>query len=152
MKIDKFKEEVEKLELRYVKSLGNHCIRNWYGETIAVVDEDKPRALSTHFSSFYGLQDMGPKKAERVFRLCVELARTPIDERKSEIKYYLKHKWIKTELSNIYLNQNTRNDSFFLADNSQMDNFKTQFTEKEIEEIKDKLDSNLEDFEWVEVE
>lgn len=97
MKIVKFEEEVEELGLSYQEYVSRCAIEDCYAEPIALVDNVRPYIFSTDFDSFVDLQDIEPEKAEKVFGLCIELARTPIDERESEIKYYLKHKWIGRE-------------------------------------------------------
>ena len=62
-------------------------------------------------------------KDYRMIKAAMEFAGTPPDEREERKKFYLRHKWENK-----------------------------QFTFKEIEEIKEKYDTDLADFELVEVE
>lgn len=69
-----------------------------------------------------------------------------------EKKYYLVSKWLDKKYEDGYLNYHEGAGNFTLSDKNYDELFKTQFTEKEIEEIKDEFDVSLEDFEWVEAE
>ena len=68
-------------------------------------------------------------------KACIELVETPIEERKPEKKYYLKHKYI---FSNGFLSYYPRNNIFSLESREEAVDWITQFTEKEIEEIEAK--------------
>lgn len=151
MKVVRFEEEVEKLGLSYQEYVSRCAIEDCYEEPIALVDSVRPYIFSTDFDSFVDLQDIDPEKAAKVFGLCVELARTPIDERKSEIKYYLKHKWLGREYGEGFLNY-IDPDDYTLSSSLEIGDFKTKFTEEEIYKLRNELDTRLEDFEWVEAE
>ena len=69
-----------------------------------------------------------------------------------EKKYYLKSKWLDGKYEEGYLNYQESLRNFTLAGKDDDETFKTKFTEKEIEEIKEKFGISLEDFEIVEVE
>src|SRR5699024_380279 len=81
--------------------------------------------------------------------LLIEFMKTPIEEREEPKKYYLRHRWLKNKCKEQYLNIDKIYDSYFLLGNANTELYKTQFTEKEIEELKDKLDTDLADFEEV---
>lgn len=66
-----------------------------------------------------------------------------------EKKFYLKHRWLEPE-SESYLNELT--SYHYLYGKEERKEFKTKFTLKEIEEIKNKYDTDLKDFELIEVE
>lgn len=66
-------------------------------------------------------------------------------------KFYLKHRWLRSRFEDKIVNQDGE-DEYFLSDESQIDGFKTQFTQKEIDDIKEKYNTDLSDFERVEVE
>lgn len=79
-----------------------------------------------------------------------EYSLTSIDERIESKKYYVRHKWIGLPHGN-YLN--VCNDGrYVLAARSRSGLFKTQFTKKEIEAIKEKHDADMEEFDIEEVE
>lgn len=81
----------------------------------------------------------------------IELAETPLKERGDEKKYYLKHKFINTYSKKRYVNFVT-NEGVILSDRHEDQHFKTKFTKAEIEELKEKFDTDLRDFELLEVE
>lgn len=86
-----------------------------------------------------------------MIKATVKFAETPIEDREEEKKFYLKHRWLRSRFEDKIVNQDGEYE-YFLSDESQTDGFKTQFTLKEIEEIKEKFDTDLADFELVEVE
>lgn len=104
---------------------------------------DKGRVNSIRFSV-----DFSFKSDIEMFEACLELAKTPLEERVEEKKYLLKHKFLETPGFN-YLNEA---DCYFLADKNDENDYKTHFTLKEIEEIKKKHNTSLDDFEIIEVE
>ncbi|MBU5669558.1 hypothetical protein KQI68_06855 [Peptoniphilus sp. MSJ-1] len=72
---------------------------------------------------------------------------------KEEKKYYLKYKpRFYDGQSEEYLNYNKKSESYFLSNNIGGFVVKTSFTQKEIEEIKEKFDTDLADLEMIEVE
>ena len=87
---------------------------------------------------------------EKVFDLAVEYAKTPVEDREEEKKFYLRHKWLNLDTDN-YLHLDVDDGSCVLDDNKEFSFTKIKLTEKEIEEIKEKFDTDLADFELVEV-
>ena len=79
----------------------------------------------------------------------IELAKTPLDER--EEKYYLKHKFINNHNGLDYINL-SMDEKVILNNHLEDEGFKTKFTKAEIEEFKEKFDTDLNDFELIEVE
>lgn len=66
-------------------------------------------------------------------------------------KYYLKHRFLNTEDYNYYFQD--KYDGFLDDKYSySQDEYKSKFTLKEIEEIKEKYNTDLKDFEIIEVE
>lgn len=116
--------------------------------TVAIVYSDRLFNINTAFDAF----DMVEKdKKEKLIHLIVEYARTPVEERKEEKKYYLKHKWL-SDSGRRYLNLYIDKNEYEINTDSNLAEFKTQFTQAEIDEIKRKFNTSLEDFEIVEVE
>ena len=89
----------------------------------------------------------------KVFDLVTELARTPIEDRKDEDKYFLRHKYLSTDiLAENYLNYRLYSDKYELDGPIEMNNVQTKFTLKEIQDMSVKLKSNFSDFEMIKVE
>lgn len=94
------------------------------------------------------------KNAKELFDLCVEYAKTPIEER--EEKFYLQ----KMESfyddgydeSRAFLNLDTSIDVFRVTTMSETSIFKTQFTQKEIDKIKEEQHTDLSEFKQIPVE
>lgn len=96
------------------------------------------------------------KYTKELFDLCVEYARTPIEEREEEEKFYLqKMKSFydeKYDEEYAYLNVSI-NDDYFTLNNLIQNNFhKTQFTQKEIDKIKQEQHTDLSEFKQIPVE
>ena len=97
------------------------------------------------------IDDLQDEVKGELFDLFVEYARTPLDEREEEKKFYLKHRWLRSRSKNMIVNKDCL-DEYFLSDEFQSDDYQTQFTEKEIDEIKEKFNTDLKDFKKTEVE
>lgn len=90
-----------------------------------------------------------------LLKICVEYARTPIEEREEEEKFYLQK--MKTfydtcDEEYAFLNLDMDDNTFFLSDVGQYDNCKTQFTQKEIDKIKQEQHTDLSEFKQIPVE
>ena len=84
-----------------------------------------------------------------LIRAVLELAETPLEKREPEKKYYLKHKFLGTP-PEVYLN--IYEGEYLILNSIETKEAQTTFTLKEIEDIKNKYDVTLEDFEMIEVE
>lgn len=88
---------------------------------------------------------------DELYKVCFEYASTPVEDREEEKRYYLRHKWIGEELS-VYLHFDKEYNSYMLnlaiGDNSR----KKEFTEEEIDGFKQTFNTDLSDFEIIEVE
>lgn len=103
--------------------------------------------------TYGGFDKLEHEQKEELFNLIVEYARTPVEEREEPKKYYLKHKWLTDNggsynCLNFYVDEN----KYSIESDSDMYGFKTQFTQTEIDEIKKRFNTSLEDFEIIEVE
>nr|DAU83002.1 MAG TPA: hypothetical protein [Caudoviricetes sp.] len=114
---------------------------------VAKVSKKYQYTINTFYREFMDLNE-GDKGL--LFDLIVEYISTPIEEREEHKKYYLRHKWINTDYN--YLNYNCRLDVYALDRILSYNRIKGKFTLEEIEDIKEKYDTKLEDFEIVEVE
>lgn len=91
---------------------------------------------------------------EELYKLCFEYANTPVMDREEEKKFLIQHKYLVSKsfyplcmvwhkIKDVYRPINCRVDNHI---------YKAQFTLKEVEDIKIKLNTDLADFELVEVE
>ena len=93
-----------------------------------------------------------PQEDFEVIKAAIELAETPPEEREKEKKYYLRHRFLVEEGDCDCLNYDHSLQELNLSDIGQSKSTQTQFTKREIEEIKEKYDTDLKDFEIIEVE
>ena len=85
-----------------------------------------------------------------LLKKALELSETPIVERGEEKKYYLRHRFIREYESLSYINLSITEE--VTLDNLLEDSrYKTKFTKAEIEEFKEEFDTDLRDFELIEV-
>lgn len=103
---------------------------------------------------FTGFKNLPEEIKEELFNLLLEFARTPTDEREEEKKYIITHKFFSSK--NYYavnLVWNQEKDIYRLISCSQDNNiYQALFSKEEIEEIKERLNTDLADFRIVEVE
>lgn len=91
---------------------------------------------------------------DELYKVCFEYANTPVEDREDkEKKYYLIHRYFRIAGggSGFFTIENASGLSF-LKYKTNLDHYSQKFTEKEIEELKEKLNTNLDGFEMVEVE
>lgn len=93
------------------------------------------------------------KNQDKLFDLIVEYARTPIEDREEEKKVIIQHKYLVSKNFNPVNLVWNKTKNIYRPVRCLFDNptYQAQFTLKEIEEIKKKLDTDLKDFELVEV-
>lgn len=90
----------------------------------------------------------------------IAYAKTPLEDREEEKRFYLRHKWIhEDEAKGGYLNKGYTSKAkiensaiYFISTKEGSVFIQTQFTQVEIDEIKRRFNTNLEDFEQIEVE
>lgn len=163
MKTKEFIEKVKKLGfgIEYYKNpLSNVGLRCDYDLfTIYLEDKDLVEiwtncryaisTISDGHSCFINGYDV-----EELYKLCFEYASTPVGDREEEKKFLIKHKYLvskancqvnlaKNKEKNVYRVINCKNDNLV---------YQTQFTFNEIEKIKEELNTDLSDFELIEVE
>ena len=126
--------------------------------TIATFLKEKQYSL-TIFDNV--MDDLIEKLQEELFEIFVEFAKTPVDEREEVKKYQYKLKeeywWIanKFDEEETYFNFRTVSDTFVdicLENKEEINSYKTKFTDKEIEELAEQYDIDLNMFEKEEVE
>ena len=89
-----------------------------------------------------------------MIKAAVEFAETPLEDRVEEKKFYLKHRYLQSSFtnSNNILCYSVSDDKLALGNGINFPKYKTYLTLEEIENIKEKFDTDLADFELVEVE
>ena len=87
----------------------------------------------------------------QLLKKAIELAETPLAEREEEKKYYLKHKFINSHTAVEYVNLSIT-EKVTLDNRREDPDYKTKFTKAEIEKFKEKFNTDLRDFELIEVE
>lgn len=90
------------------------------------------------------------KRKKELFDLIVEYSSTPIEDRKEEKKYKIKHKFLKTSNGKEAYCWKSLSGNFIDSDRAS-DIYTGAYTQKEIEEIKEKYNVSLDDFEFIEI-
>ena len=149
----KTKEFIKKVEILGFKiNKNNYCdgtnyfvIQNSFDVTMCHVAINKLFEMDIRFSEYM---------SETLVDLVVEYAKTPIEDREEEQKFYLKHRWLTEGGFYRYVKHHTKayGKKYELASWTYGDTSDMQYTLKEIEEIKKKFDTDLKDFELIEVE
>nr|DAM67787.1 MAG TPA: hypothetical protein [Caudoviricetes sp.] len=147
MRTKEFIKRVEELGFGYEKAEEVYFIYDNEGTEYAAVCHTTPNQISNTERAWDWLDK---DVQEKLFDLLIEYARTPIEEREEEKKFYLRYKWINADYN--YLNYDCRLDVYGLDRILSFNWIKGKFTLEEIEDIKEKYDTKLEDFEIVEVE
>lgn len=88
---------------------------------------------------------------DELYKLCFEYACTPVEDREEEKKYYLRHKWLSDETLS-YLKFNREYNCNILYLHIGHNSWKKEFTEEEIKGFKKTFNTDLNDFELIEVE
>lgn len=146
MTTKEFIKAVENLGYEAEKDEG--CITvNYKNKILADVFINELYRMSSYFSNI----DCG-ENAGILFALIFQYAVTPIEDRKDkEKRYYLRHKWISDETLT-YLHFNKEYNSYMLNLAIGHNSWKKEFTEEEIKGLKKTFNTDLNDFEIVEVE
>lgn len=147
MKTNEFIKRVEELGFE-VMVFNNriHILANNF--TISVAYINRERAINTYKPILIDF-----KNEDKLFDIMIEYAKTPIEDREEEKKFWIQHKFMVSKnllpvnlvwnkLKDVYRSINLKVDSHI---------YQAQFTFKEYEEIKKKLNTDLKDFELVEV-
>lgn len=138
--------------IKAVEELGYETEKDKEGITI----RDKNISLACVFtnetyrinSNFYGTD--WDEKGGVLFALIFQYACTPVEDREEEKRFYLRHKWLRNnDFNYLCFDENYQNYTLSTCYSRE---WKMQFTAKEIEKLKEKFNTNLEDFEMVEVE
>ena len=107
-------------------------------------------AKNTHRQIILPFAVEEPEQFELI-RNALELAETPLSEREEEKRCYLKHRFINFYSGLGYINLSI-SEEVMLNNRYEDQIFKTKFTKAEVEELKAKFNTDLNDFELIEVE
>ena len=148
MKINELKRIAEERDYELTEDGIHYKLTHKYCDNYITIDNFSKNQLWISIPRFSNKGDFNMIKA------AVEFAETPLEDREEEKKFYLKHRWIVQagDYKTGFLNYDTTNDILYIYSEHHTHFVKTQFTLKEIEEIKKKFDTDLADFELVEVE
>lgn len=124
MKTSEFIKKVDELGYKMIDEVDDMVIYH-DDKIMGSVNNNKVNKLDT---SWY--EDISTELLD----LCVEYAKTPIEERKEEKKYYLRLP-IKGDPNISYLNYDEIIGGYSFNSNVETPIFKTQFTQKEIDEL-----------------
>lgn len=144
MTTKEFIKAVEELGYEAV-DYGDFIEIEYIGERMAIIFQSDVFKVDTVW-----LNNNWNKNAGTLFALIFQYASTPVKDREEEKKFYIKHKWIGDEtLSYLQFDRehNCHMLNLAIGDNS----WKKEFTEEEIEGFKQTFNTNLEDFEIIEV-
>lgn len=154
MKIEEFKNEIDSIGFYNDRNL--EVAEDDYsfnikddGRIIATVNKLKRYTMDTTYAGFEKLTE-GLRRD--LLDAMYKFASTSLDEREEEKKYYLRHKFLSSSNRIRFLNRELVIGNWFLAEKNYFDGYQTHFTQKEIDEIKEKYDTTLDDFELIEVE
>lgn len=147
MKTSEFLREVK--SLGYTAEISHDKIRiSWFGKECVCID------LKHQFGIYFYPQNAG-NNAHRLYVICMEYARTPIEAREEEEKFYLQKikSFYDTDYDEEYAFLNFAKMKYFMLNNLKQDNcYKTQFTQKEIDKIKEEQHTDLSEFKQIPVE
>lgn len=149
---EEFKKEIERISKKYISDLevvfeDIRIVVFHNGETVAVIDKYETYRLDTTFPRF---NTLGNSLKYELFVVCCELAQTPIPKREQKKRFYIKHKFLYKNTDTGYVNIDIHG-YMILADKEEGLSMRTKFTQKEIDEIKEKYNTDLKDFEIIEV-
>lgn len=88
---------------------------------------------------------------DKLIRAVLELTGTPLEKREPEKKYYLKHKFMVSSFDMESKFLNYKDGYYFLATRNSYSDYKTQFTEREIKNLRKEFGTDLQTFEIVEI-
>lgn len=154
MKIKQFKECIKRIaDIHDVDLVFTENEFNFYivsgPKQYATVSKSEPYLMNTGYPVFKELEE---NLRGDLLEVLYKLADTPISERQEEKKYYLKHRFLVEDGDCNYLNYDHSLRELNLSDIGQSKSIQTQFTLEEIEKIKVRYYTTLDDFEQIEVD
>lgn len=142
-----FIKEVQELGLKTLEKSDSILIYDGYCQA-ACVYKNELFSINTSYAAFDNLSE---ELQEKLYNLIDEYARTPLDEREEQERFFLKFK-IETDDDCNFLNYDKNDDEPTLDNSLETSNFQTRFTQKEINDIRRKFGLTLSDFEQIPVD
>ena len=136
------KKRYIKIDKYLIGETGYLSISDYQIETSSILDKDE-------FEQFDIIEIWSP--VDVLEFLSFDLGDRELVWKEQEQKYYIAHRWIDTEKYN-YVNLIKNTNEMILDTIRKNKNFKPEFTASEIEELKEKYNTTLEDFEIIPVE
>ncbi|WMM09736.1 hypothetical protein RCG47_07125 [Staphylococcus simulans] len=127
MKTKEFIASVQNMGFKIAQGVSLISVKNELNETLAYVDEEYTESMSTVYRNFVRLAD---EEKENLFKVIVEYASTPLEERKEEKQYYIKHKYLANGWN--YLNYIEEIEAWRITWKQENDLSLTQFTLAEL--------------------
>ena len=134
MKTKQFIKEIKSMGFDVKELHYNLAIYEGNEFTLAHVSKKEVGVLVTDFPNFYRLEH---DTKLQLLDLLIEYAKTPIEDREEDEKYYYRLKGFGEEG---YLNREVAD--IYLSDSSQIIDCQTQFTDKEFEALPDDVKSH----------
>ena len=147
MKINELKRIAKENDYEYEPRFMRTRFKRKYDGYTNEIAVNEYAANYVWFSNYYHCDE----KDFNMIKATMKYAETPPEDREEEKKFYLKHRWM-TGIDGDYLALDLEQGGYYLDDKYETDWQKTQFTKKEIEAIKERFNTDLADFEEVEVE
>lgn len=148
LKTKEFIKEVRSLGLEIAESLYEISIYDGNDE-LAYIRKDKRFYVCTYFEFSEYLSE---ELQEKLYNLIDKYARTPLEEREEQERFYLKFAALTDNGDETYLNYYEADDSLGMFTRYQEFGFQTRFTQKEINDIRRKFGVTLSDFEQIPVD
>lgn len=142
-----FIKEVQKLGFETLENTESISILYGCGK-VACVYKNEIFSVGTDYIPF---DNLSKELKEKLYNLIDKYARTPLDEREEPEKFYLKINMMTRNRCD-YLNYYKEEDILMLDVRLETYYAQTQFTQKEIDEMKVKFGLTLSDFEQIPVE
>lgn len=149
MKTSEFKRKLEDngFSVKLVNDNPEEFEIHYSGICVGYIIKNFPYHMS--ITNYFG--EMAENLRVLLLDTMYEYARTPIDERENKKKYQLKHRWLDFSKKGYVLGYNSTLDEYLIVTKFFSKRFKTEFTEKEIDEIKKRFNTTLDGFEMIEV-
>ena len=137
------KERYIKIDKYLIGETGHLCISDYQVKDGLILDKDK----CEHFDI---IEIWSP--VDVLEFLSFDLKYRELIWKEQEQKYYIKHRWLDAEIGSGYVNCVKEPNCVELHDRTHSSEYQTEFTASEIEELKEKYNTTLEDFEIIPVE
>lgn len=118
-------------------------------DVVAVAERNEMYKINTDDNVAFN--KVATNKRKKLFDLLVDYASTPLEEREEQERFFLKFK-IEIGGKYKYLNYYKEEDVLTLDNSLETSGVQTRFTDKELEELKEKFGVTLSDFEKIPVE